>query len=111
MSGIFVTDPWCTLFGNEVDYSSILAFAAVVMSAAVISMAWCRFLCPLGSFLSLFVKSAAIKIVRDTKKPFTKEALNKMCYVEALKEDSLDRCSCLSCGRCLSAAASTIEEK
>jgi polyferredoxin len=111
MSGVFVTDPWCTLFGNEIDYSSILAFSAVVLCAAAVSMAWCRFLCPLGSFLGLFVGSSAAKVVRDAKRPLPEEALGKICYVEALGKDCLDSASCLYCGRCVDAGVSTVEER
>ena len=109
--GIFITDPWCAFFGNEIDYSSLLAFFAVFSTAAVVSMAWCRYLCPMGSSLGIVVKASRARIKRDAAHKLSDEACRKICYVEALKKDSLDESSCLYCGRCVDAGASKIEER
>jgi len=108
--GVFITDPWCAFFKNEVDYSSLLAFFAVFSAAAVVSMAWCRYLCPMGAFLGIAVKASRAKIKRDIAHKLSDEACRNICYVEALKKDSLDESACLYCGRCVDAGASKIEE-
>ena len=108
--GIFVTDPWCALFGNEIDYSSLVGLFAVLASAAIVSMAWCRYLCPLGSCLSLITKFSQVKIKRKKGSSISKQAAQRICYVQALGEEGLDESSCLFCKRCVEAGASDIEE-
>jgi polyferredoxin len=108
--GIFVTDPWCALFGNEIDYSSFVGLFAVLVSAAIVSMAWCRYLCPLGSVLSLIAKFFQVKIKRKKDSAISKKEARQICYVQALEERELDKSSCLFCKRCVEAGASEIEE-
>lgn len=108
--GIFVTDPWCALYGNEIDYSSLVGLFAVLASAAIAPMAWCRYLCPLGSSLSLVMKFSQVKIKRKKDSAISKQTAKQICYVQALGEKGLDESSCLFCKRCVVAGASDIEE-
>jgi len=108
--GIFITDPWCALFGNEIDYSSLISFFAVMAAGLSVSMAWCRYICPLGAFLSLVVKSSRLKIKRNMECALSPEAVKKICYTEALTERGLEASSCLYCRRCVDAGAAKIEE-
>ncbi|MBU0548208.1 MAG: 4Fe-4S binding protein [Candidatus Omnitrophica bacterium] len=108
--GIFVTDPWCALYGNEIDYSSLVGLFAVLATAAIVPMAWCRYLCPLGSSLSLMAKFFQIKIKVKKDSVISKIEARQICYVQALEEKALDKSSCLFCKRCVEAGASEIEE-
>ena len=108
--GIFVTDPWCALYGNEIDYSSLVGLFAVLATAAIVPMLWCRYLCPLGSALSLMTKFSQVKISRKKDSTISKEDAKQTCYVQALTEKSLDKSSCLFCKRCVEKGASDIEE-
>jgi ferredoxin-type protein NapH len=108
--GIFVTDPWCALYGNEIDYSSLVALFAVVVSAAIAPMVWCRYLCPLGASLSLIMKRSQVNIKRKKDSVISSRQASQICYVQALSEKGLDKSSCLFCKRCVEAGASDIEE-
>ncbi|MDD5560706.1 MAG: 4Fe-4S binding protein [Candidatus Omnitrophica bacterium] len=108
--GIFVTDPWCALFGNEIDYSSFVGLFAVLASAVIVPMAWCRYLCPLGAALSLVTKFSQVKIKRKKDLVISKKEARQVCYVQALDEKALDESSCLFCKRCVEAGISDIEE-
>ena len=108
--GIFVTDPWCALYGNEIDYSSLVALFAVVASAAIAPMVWCRYLCPLGASLSLIMKRSQVNIKRKKDSVISSRQAGQICYVQALSEKGLDKSSCLFCKRCVEAGVSDIEE-
>jgi len=111
IAGIFITDPWCALFGNELDYSSLIAFFAIVAAAGLISMPWCRYACPLGAFLGLFVKFSSVKVQRNNNMKLTPEGRRNICYTEALLEDYIDESACLYCARCVDCGAAKIEDK
>lgn len=108
--GIFVTDPWCALFGNEMDYSSLAAFFMVMAAALFVPMAWCRYICPLGSFLSIIMKSSRLKIKRNTNLILSYEDASNICYTAALGEKNLYEGACLYCRRCVDRGASEIKK-
>lgn len=97
--GIFVTSPWCTLFGNEVDYSSIIALLAVLLSATVVSMSWCRYLCPLGATLGVLAVRAQGGI--NGGKCADCGNCSRLCPMGALHRGNIDRSSCINCGSCV----------
>jgi polyferredoxin len=107
--GIFTIEPWCVLLGNEIDYSSILSLFIVLTLTFLISLPWCRYLCPLGSFLSLLVKFSQLKIKLNPAADLTPKLAKRICPTEALKKDSLDNSSCVYCSRCVQAGISKIE--
>ena len=108
--GIFVTDPWCALYGNEIDYSSLVGLFAVLAVAVIVPMVWCRYLCPLGACLSLMTKFFQVKIKRKKDSVLSKQIAKQTCYVGALGEKGLEGSSCLFCKRCVDKGVSEIEE-
>ena len=97
--GVFVTNPWCTLLGDEVDYSSIVALLAIILASLVISMAWCRYLCPMGAALGLMARYAPVRLGSLDKCSGCGQCA-EVCPVGALNEGEVDRSSCIYCGRC-----------
>jgi len=98
--GVFVTSPWCTLFGDEVDYSSMVALVSVVLASAVVSMSWCRYLCPMGAALGLVARHSPSQLTN--RKPCQGcGACREMCPMGALREGGIDHASCIYCGRCV----------
>lgn len=97
--GVFVTNPWCVWYGNELDFSSFAAFLAVVGASAVVPLAWCRYLCPLGALLSL-----ASEVTPFRLKPLIAcrkcERCAEICPSGALDMGEVDHLSCNYCGIC-----------
>jgi len=108
--GVFTTEPWCVLFGNEIDYSSILSLFIVMALTFLIFQPWCRYLCPLGSFLSLLVKYSPLKIRLNKSINISPKRAKEICPVEAIGNVSIDSSSCLYCTRCVNAGISKLEE-
>lgn len=98
--GVFVTSPWCTLFGDEVDYSSIVALVSVLSAGVVLPMAWCRYVCPMGAALGWFAKFAPLRVCNPTPCTGCSQCLT-LCPMGALDAGRVDQTSCIYCGRCV----------
>lgn len=106
--GVFVTNPWCSIYVNEIDYSSLIGFLAVVFAGCVISMAWCRYTCPLGGLFALFSKFYAYK-VKGTNKP--SPSYKTICPMGAINEKGhVDERDCIYCLRCTEKYGFKLEE-
>ena len=98
--GVFVTNPWCVLMGDEMDYSSLVALLAVIAGTLVVSSAWCRYLCPMGAALGLLAKCAPIKI----NNPKTCDGCGQcegVCPTGAIYNGEVHQSSCIYCGECV----------
>lgn len=61
-------DPYYILFsfhGHDVRAWSYGILAGILLAAAIVPMAWCRYLCPLGVVLWPFSKAGRIRLRRD----------------------------------------------
>lgn len=99
--GIYVTNPWCTMVGGEVDYSSLTGLIVVILSGAFVSMAWCRYACPLGAFLSWLAPLANAKV----QPVESVSARTGICPTDAISAQGVRHAECICCGRCMSAGA------
>jgi len=98
--GVFVNNPWCSVYASNLEYSSMASLVVVILASMVVEMSWCRLVCPLGAFLSLFAGRAVLK----RKVSQQERAREKVCYVSALGRefpDSFDQSSCFFCTACL----------
>jgi len=92
--GVFVTNPWCVLMGDEMDYSSLVGLLAVIAGTLVVGLAWCRYLCPMGAALGLLAKYAPYKIVN----PNTCDGCGQcegVCPTGAIHDGRVDQLSCI----------------
>lgn len=97
--GIFVTSPWCSIYGNEIDYSSLIGFIAVLFAGTVISMAWCRYVCPLGGLFALLSRFYQY-VVKGTGK--SDKTYAETCPMAAISENGeVDTENCIYCLRCV----------
>ncbi|MBT3287015.1 MAG: 4Fe-4S binding protein [Victivallales bacterium] len=97
--GVFVTSPWCTFFGDEIDYSSAVSLAAVLAGALVVPMAWCRYMCPMGGALGWLTRFSTIR-VRMTGECTNCGGCDSTCPMGALDRGDVDGSSCIYCGQC-----------
>lgn len=98
--GVFVTSPWCTLFGDEVDYSSAVAFLSVLLAGSVLAMAWCRYLCPMGALLGWLARYSPLRLVNRVACTACGKCA-RVCPMGALGTDGIDQTSCIYCARCV----------
>ncbi len=97
--GVFVTSPWCTLMGDEVDYSSLVALLAIILAGFVVPMAWCRYLCPMGAAFGWMARYAPVRLTGLEKCSGCAQC-SEVCMMGALNKGTVDRTSCISCGKC-----------
>lgn len=97
---VFVTSPWCVLLGDEVDYSSVVALVSIILGSAVVSMAWCRYLCPMGAALGWMARSAPVRL-GSLHKCSACGLCAEVCPMGALDKGTVDGSSCIYCGRCV----------
>jgi len=96
--GVFLTSPWCAVVGGELDYSSLVGFAAVLLAAPLVALAWCRYLCPVGALLSLLARRSIVSI--DDRVPGADSGRGEPCPTGARGGGGLDRTSCQLCRSC-----------
>lgn len=97
--GIYFSEVWCTLYGAEIDYSSIISLPLVILAALAVGMPYCRYVCPTGFFLALCSKTSLYSIhgnCIDCGMP-----CGKICPSGALFKGKIDPLLCISCGRCI----------
>lgn len=105
--GVFVTSPWCVLFGDEVDYSSLTALAGVLLAGTIVSMAWCRYVCPMGAALGWLSTFAPLKI-QPCETCNHCGSCDRLCPMGAAHHGHIDQTSCIYCGRCQTIPGYTI---
>ncbi|MGC9316829.1 MAG: 4Fe-4S binding protein [Armatimonadota bacterium] len=98
--GVFVTNPWCVLMGDELDYSSLVSIMAVLAGGAVVTMAWCRYLCPLGAAVGLLALLSPVRVVNDAECTSCGRC-EGLCPMNAIDRTEIDQTSCIYCGKCL----------
>jgi len=100
MAGVFVTNPWCTLFGDELDYSSIVSLLGVIAAALVVPLAWCRYVCPGAGSLAPVAFLSPYRIRNSQECNHCREC-EAFCPTGALGPEQIDDSACIYCGNCL----------
>jgi outer membrane protein assembly factor BamB len=96
--GVFVTSPWCAIYGNEIDYPSIIGLTSVVLAGSLVSMAWCRYVCPLGGLFSLLSRFCQY-IIKGTSK--LSNSYKDTCPMSAINDEGqVDTENCIYCLKC-----------
>ena len=100
--GIYTTNPGCTIYETEIDYSAAISFLGVIVATVVLSRAYCRFICPFGASFGLLSQVALIKI-KPHSTPCTKNCggCKETCPVGALEAGQMRHSACIRCGRCI----------
>lgn len=98
--GIYTHAAFCVLFTNDWRRSPELLLGGVLFASLVLSLAWCRFLCPEGALLGLLTRLSGWKIRLNRSKCTSCNTCNQVCPVECIDLGEVDEKSCLYCCRC-----------
>ena len=93
---VLMNKPLQELAGNLFIWK-IVVLAAVVISAIVIFRSFCRFICPLGAFYSLFCRVAFVRIEVDEEKCNKCGVCVKTCKMDV---EQVGDHECIQCGEC-----------
>lgn len=100
--------PYFTAFGLHGHTTNALSYfilANVILLFAFVRMGFCRALCPMGAFLSIFNKKTVFAICRDEKVCNGCGACDAACPSElpVSKLPAVDRVDCTMCLNCVAA--------
>jgi polyferredoxin len=94
---------FCVLFTNDLQQTMLLLLGGVLIATVILSMAWCRFLCPEGALLSLLAPLSGWRVILRPGRCTTCHTCRQMCPVDAIDVGHVDDRSCLHCCRCIDA--------
>ncbi|MBQ9900844.1 MAG: 4Fe-4S binding protein [Clostridia bacterium] len=80
-----------------------IVLAAVVLASVVIFRPFCKYLCPLGAFYSLFNRVSAVRLHPDREKCTGCGLCAKVCDMAVNPAASPDDPECIRCFKCVSA--------
>lgn len=99
--GIWTTNPGCTLYENELDYSSLISLVGVFLASVVLTRAYCRYVCPFGALFGWIAPHALLKIEAKEGGCARCHRCDGVCPTGALRDGVVDPASCILCGRCV----------
>jgi len=103
LAGTYFNMPGCVFYCTIDDFGSVLSVFAVIFSAFVIPLGWCRYICPEGAVLSLCGGGSHLQIQRDESRCISCGKCAVGCQMQAISKDGniRDNTSCVRCGRCI----------
>jgi ferredoxin-type protein NapH len=83
-------------------YHFIKAAAVIVLSAKIGGRFYCKYMCPIGTVLGLFNKSALFRIIINMNRCTNCKRCVEVCpmKIDVRNGSFLERSSCIECGRC-----------
>jgi polyferredoxin len=100
------TDPCFAILGfggEEETMGAYIAFAVFVIAAFLISMPFCRWLCPFAAVMSIFSKISFFKIFRNTESCTDCKVCSRNCPmgIEVHSVKTVNASNCISCMECI----------
>ena len=89
--GLYNVGPMCLFFQGSTEWPVLISFGGVFLLSILISMAWCRYMCPEGVALGLLASRAGWQINRAD-----------LCCAGCRTRSELPERACTSCGVCTS---------
>lgn len=98
-----------SLHGEDIGIISYISLGLVIVAAIIISMAFCRYLCPFGAFLNFPSRVGLIKLHRDEKICTQCNKCDKACPL-SIEVSSVERVTDGNCTNCLACVDACPEE-
>ncbi len=97
-------DPFKSLFNMEVTLIPTTLLVLTLIASLFIFAPWCRYICPMGAFLSLFSRFSFLKLSINDSCKNCKACQKVYCEYSAIKEGEqrpeLNSMECTLCGEC-----------
>ena len=97
--GVFVTNPWCTAVGGELDYASLTGLVVALLAGTLVSMGWCRYVCPAGTFQGWLSRFAYVRHQPGVGRA-SGSSCAAVCPTGALTPEGIRHSDCIVCGSC-----------
>ena len=103
-------DPWVAwmhlseIRGAMIEFPiAVVILFLIITGSYFISRVFCRYLCPMGAFLSLLNKISPFQVLRDVNKCNDCKLCDKVCSagIDVSSSTVMDKAECTSCGECL----------
>ena len=104
---------WLFLFQHRkwVTTVSAAAITTILIYSAFIKRPWCRYLCPLGTALSIFNRFSIFSMERDSEDCEGCDSCKEACFLGEAHWDSTDCIRCFSCYSSCSRGALRLQVK
>jgi len=99
---LFNVGPMCLFFQGSTEWPVLLSFGGVFLLSILVSMSWCRYMCPEGAALGLLAAKAGWQINRTDACTGCKTC-EKACPLQCIECGVRDRRTCIYCCKCMDA--------
>ncbi len=99
---LLLTDPMLRTLAGTLFQWKLFVLLIVVIASVVISRPFCRYLCPLGAFYSLFQKFSFFQMDVQKEKCIGCKKCEHICPMEVEVTKEINSPECIRCGACKS---------
>lgn len=99
---LLIADPALRKLTGALFHWKLLVLAVVVVASMLIHRPFCRYLCPLGAFYSLFNRFSFFRMRLDEKKCIGCKKCENSCPMAVEVTKNINSLECIRCGRCKS---------
>ncbi len=100
---LLITNPSLRALAGALFTWKALVLCAVILAAIFIPRAFCRYLCPLGAFYSLFQRLSLYRMTLDVSSCIHCGRCEDACPMAVRVTEDLDSPECIRCGKCKAA--------
>ncbi|NQT18468.1 MAG: 4Fe-4S binding protein [Planctomycetes bacterium] len=97
---LFHVGPMCLLFQGSAEWPVLLSFGGVFLLSILLTMPWCRYMCPEGTLMGLLASRAYWQINRNDRCTGC-GSCTRACPLHCIECGIRDRKSCIYCMKCV----------
>lgn len=100
---LMIADPALRKLAGALFSWKVLVLAVILAASAIIQRPFCRYLCPLGAFYSLFSRFSFFQMRLDGEKCIGCRKCEHSCPMAVEVTKNINSSECIRCGRCRAA--------
>ena len=97
---LYNVGPMCLFFQGSTEWPVLISFGGVFLLSILVTMSWCRYMCPEGAALGLLAARAGWQINR-TGKCTGCGTCTRACPLQCIERGVRDRRTCIYCCKCI----------